>query len=99
MVYGFILTKGKNSTSEGDEEDREVAVSRPPKTVFEPLVELCAGRDVTFNIHCARHHIYVPDIMFQSSFSLFFISFSSKHFFNLFRTQLKRFDIDSILTQ
>ncbi|MCI62499.1 hypothetical protein A2U01_0083756, partial [Trifolium medium] len=31
MVHGSIPTEGKNSTSEGGGEDREVAVPGPPK--------------------------------------------------------------------
>ncbi|MCI47502.1 hypothetical protein A2U01_0068744, partial [Trifolium medium] len=30
-VHGLILTKGKNSTSEGGGEDREVTLPGPPK--------------------------------------------------------------------
>ncbi|MCI33009.1 hypothetical protein A2U01_0054224, partial [Trifolium medium] len=46
MVRGSIPTEGKNSTTEGSREDREVTVSGPPKmgvravTVSESLQDL-----------------------------------------------------------
>jgi hypothetical protein len=38
-VHGSIPTEGKNSTREGDGEDREVAVPGPPKVVGPGLLQ------------------------------------------------------------
>jgi hypothetical protein len=52
-VHGSIPTKGKNLTSEGGEEYREVAVQWPPKVVGPGLLQNNLG-EIHYTFKCIR---------------------------------------------
>ncbi|MCH92662.1 hypothetical protein A2U01_0013603, partial [Trifolium medium] len=74
-VYGSILTEGKNSTSEGGGEDREVAVSEPPKMGLWAVTSCHVDNDPHDTSACVASH---ADMAWRSSFYKL-QSISSKH--------------------